>query len=176
MSAGRAVKSQSLDWGTPLEYIKAVKNVLGDIELDPCSNQHSIVDAKITYQLPQDGLSESWKYSTIYVNPPYGRDYDRGTTIRHWLQKCTDAHTEYGSEIIALIPVATNTKHWQKNIFLHATSICFLKVARLKFLQNGIPHAKGAPMSCAMVYWGNEQNKFESVMLDFGVTFHIKGA
>jgi hypothetical protein len=175
MSAGRTVKSQSLDWGTPPEYIKAVKDVFGGkIGLDPCSNQYSVVASEVAYCLPQNGLAESWDYQTIYVNPPYGRDYERGTTIRDWLQKCTDAHRDHGSEVIALIPVATNTKHWQKNIFLYATSICFLKVARLKFLQNGIPYQKGAPMSCAMVYWGSNKDKFNTIVSEFGITFHVR--
>lgn len=58
MSAGRTVNSKSLTWGTPKKYVEAVKAVFGGtIELDPCSNEYSIVNAKIEFQLPDnDGL------------------------------------------------------------------------------------------------------------------------
>ena len=64
MSAGRTIISQSQEWGTPQKYVIAVKKVFGGkIDLDPCSNVHSIVDADVEYHLPiQDGLKESWNY------------------------------------------------------------------------------------------------------------------
>ena len=50
--------------------------------LDPCSNRHSTVRATVEYSLPEiDGLSASWNYPTIFVNPPYGRDRERGITF-----------------------------------------------------------------------------------------------
>ena len=83
-----------------------------NIELDPCSNEFSIVKSNIKFTLPMnDGLLSEWNFKTIFVNPPYGADRERGTTIKDWLRKCADAHKIYGSEILALIPVATNTSH-----------------------------------------------------------------
>ena len=113
MTAGRMVNSQSVNWCTPPKYVDAVRKVFGKaIALDPCSNQWSIVQAEIEYRLPEhDGLRESWDYPTIYVNPPYGSDKQRGTTIKHWLYKCAYAHKNHGSDVLALVPVATNTSH-----------------------------------------------------------------
>jgi hypothetical protein len=52
MSAGRTIISQSQEWGTPQKYIIAVKKVFGGkIDLDPCSNAHSVVDAEVEYHL-----------------------------------------------------------------------------------------------------------------------------
>ena len=86
MSAGRTINSQSQSWGTPHKYVVAIKKFFGgNIALDPCSNQHSIVRAQTEFMLPDhDGLREEWNYSTIYVNPPYGTDRPRGTTIKNW--------------------------------------------------------------------------------------------
>ena len=113
MTAGRRVNTQSQNWGTPAKYVNAVKAFWdGKIDLDPCSNEYSIVHAATEYRLPeQDGLKESWNYPTIYVNPPYGADRQRGTTIKDWLARCARAHIDYKSEVIALVPVATNTSH-----------------------------------------------------------------
>ena len=176
MSAGRTVNSLSQHWCTPEKYINAVKHMFNEnIDLDPCSNKYSIVNAKIEYMLPnKNGLLESWNYKTIYVNPPYGADRTRGTTIKNWLQKCSEAHKMYGSEVLALIPVATNTTHWKYYIFGEASSICFLYDTRLKFIINGDDDNKGAPMACCMVYWGNNISKFQSIFLQYGAVINIE--
>ena len=180
MTAGRSINSKSQDWCTPQKYVDAVKKVFGgEISLDPCSSQYSIVNAKVEYMLPeQDGLRESWDYPTIYVNPPYGIERKHGTMIRHWLAKCAEAHEKYGAEVLALVPVATNTGHWKKSVFGKAQAICFLYDTRLKFLENGKSGGKGAPMACAMIYWGKLYRKFYDVFINHGAvlnTSSLKG-
>lgn len=176
MSAGRSINTLSQSWGTPPKYVKAVKTVFGGIiDLDPCSNEYSIVNAETQYALPEkDGLHESWNFSTIFVNPPYGIDKNRGTTIKHWLAKCADSHVKYGSEVLALVPIAANTAHWKNYVFTKATAICFLYDTRLKFLENGQDTGKGAPMACSMVYWGNKYEKFYDVFIEHGAVVDIR--
>lgn len=174
MTAGRTVNSSSQNWATPHKYVTAVKKVLGEIHLDPCSNNFSIVNAGVEYHLPeQDGLVESWNYPTIYVNPPYGRDKQRGTTIKDWLKRCYEANKTYNSEVLALIPVATNTSHWKEYIWNAATCICFLYDTRLKFIINGEEENKGAPMACAMVHWGSNSTRFRETFSAFGAVVNI---
>ena len=176
MTAGRTVVGKSRDWGTPRKYVDAVKEVLGGtVHLDPCSNQYSIVGACVEYSLPkQDGLKESWDFPTIYVNPPYGIDHAHGTTIKDWLRKCEHAHRVHHSEVLALVPVATNTGHWKKYVFGKATAICFLYDTRLRFLVRGRDEGKGAPMSCAMIYWGRNFERFPAVFMRFGAVVDIR--
>ena len=173
--AGRHVISDMKHWGTPAKYVVAVTTALGGrIELDPCSNSHSLVKATVAYSPPHtDGLHESWNFKTIFVNPPYGNDKENGTTIKHWLEKCAHAHETYNSEVIALVPVAANTLHWKKYVFTKAHAVCFLYDTRLKFLENGKDGGKGAPMACAMVYWGNNIHKFEDVFIEHGAVVDI---
>jgi hypothetical protein len=175
MSAGRNVNSISQHWCTPQKYITAVRKMFNNnIELDPCSNNYSIVNAQVEYILPKnDGLLETWNFKTIYVNPPYGADRIRGTTIKDWLKKCADAHRNYASEVLALVPVATNTTHWKYYIFGEASAICFLYDTRLKFIINGDNDNKGAPMACCMVYWGSDISKFNSIFLQFGAVIDL---
>lgn len=175
MSAGRTINSQSQSWGTPLKYINPIKQFFGGtIALDPCSNVYSIVNAEKEFKLPHnDGLKEDWDYETIYMNPPYGADRNRGTTIKNWLAKCVISHKKYNSEILALIPVATNTRHWKQSVFGQARAICFLYDTRLKFLENGLDIGKGAPMSCSLVYWGNNYDKFYDIFIEFGAVIDI---
>ena len=177
MTAGRHnTESLSQHWCTPPKYVNAIRNFFsGSIALVPCSNCHSIVRAKVEYTLPEvDGLSASWDYPTIFVNPPYGRDHERNTTIRDWLRKCVTAHSQYGAEVLALVPVATNTRHWKQYVFAAATGVAFLYDTRLKFLVNGKNGGKGAPMSCAMIYWGIHYERFEETFTLFGAVVDVR--
>ena len=176
MTAGRQVITQNKDWCTPPKYVEAIREFFGGtIHLDPCSNHYSIVNASVEYRLPAlDGLRESWDFPTIYVNPPYGIDHRHGTAIRDWLRKCEEANRRYGSEVIALVPVATNTGHWKKYVYGKATAVCFLYDTRLRFLVNGKDGGKGAPMSCALIYWGCNYLRFFETFLRFGAVVNIE--
>lgn len=176
MTAGRKVVTQNKDWGTPPKYVEAVRAFFGGaIHLDPCSNRYSIVGAFTEYCLPEhDGLRESWNFPTIYVNPPYGVDRKHGTAIKNWLRKCEEANRLYQSEVIALVPVATNTGHWKKYVYGKATAICFLYDTRLRFLVNGKDGGKGAPMSCALIYWGHRYTSFFPIFIKFGAVVYIE--
>ena len=174
MSAGRRTTGTSQTWGTPRKYVNAVKSLFGGtIGLDPCSNEFSIVCAEVEYRLPaNDGLKDSWRYPTIYCNPPYGRDPIRRTSILHWLKRCAEAR-EAGSEVLALVPVATNTRHWKEYVLGVATGVCFLGDTRLKFLLNGKEEGKGASMACAVVYWGSDYDRFEGIFKPFGFVVRV---
>lgn len=176
MTAGRKVNTLSQSWCTPPKYVNAIKRFWnGTIDLDPCSNEFSIVQANTEFRLPEhDGLKESWEgYNRIYVNPPYGSDRERGTTIKDWLAKCAITHNNFGAEIIALIPVAPNTRHWKNFIFGQATSICFLYDTRLRFLEEGMDGGKGAPMACCLIYWGKNKDAFFCNFIEYGAVVDI---
>jgi hypothetical protein len=176
VTAGRTLNTLSQEWGTPEKYVNAVRDFFGGhIALDPCSNEYSIVNAGTEYRLPQhDGLRESWNFPSIYVNPPYGINKEHGTSIKKWLCRCAAAHKQHKSEVLALVPVATNTGHWKNYVFGVATGLCFLYDTRLKFLVNGRNGGKGAPMSCAMIYWGSHFDKFLTVFSKFGAVIDLR--
>jgi len=178
MSAGRQSITSNKDWCTPCKYVDAIKLMWGGkIDLDPCSSKHSIVDAVTEFLLPeQNGLQEEWNYPTIYVNPPYGNDKERGTTIRDWFKKIAITYQKYNNEIIALVPVATNTSHWKKYVFPVADSICFLYDTRLKFIIDGTNDNKGAPMSCCVIYYGKDCHSFMEIFSSFGATIPLNEA
>ena len=177
MTAGRQAITDTKDWCTPPKIVRAVKWVFGGhIALDPCSNQHSIVGAETEFSLPEtNGLAMSWDYATIYMNPPYGSDRSTGTTIKHWFAKLADAHTKFGAECIALVPVATNTDHWKRFVYPVASAICFLYDTRLKFHIDGFEDPKGAPMSCACIYYGTEPSRFADAFDELGAVVYLDG-
>ena len=172
MSAGRKNNSKKKNWNTPPKYIYPIKQFFGgEIDLDPCSNIHSIVKAKENYIYPhKNGLIEKWCGKSIFVNPPYGRS--EGKSLYDWLKKGISEY-EDGKEIIYLIPVATNTKHFKDIIFNNFTSICFLSDTRLKFYNEGFEDKKGAPMACCLCYLGNRKEDFNKKFSVFGKVFNV---
>lgn len=174
MTAGRQPVSNNKEWATPPKYAELVHSIFGTIHLDPCSNSLSIIKADIRYTLPEtDGLVASWDYPNIYVNPPYGRDSVRKTNIGNWLKRCADAHIRYNSWVIALVPVATNTKAWKNYIFGVARDICFLSDTRLRFIGG---NTKGAPMACCLVHWGDSEksDRFRFLSSPYGAVLNME--
>lgn len=178
VTAGRHNRATlSKDWGTPQKYVAAARAALGGvIHLDPCSNAWSIVGAQTSWRLPEtDGLVATWNFPTIYVNPPYGADRDRGARIGDWLRKCAHAHVDFGAEVVALVPVAANTRHWKESVWARASAIGFLYDTRLKFLEFGRDTGKGAPMACAAVYWGAHTHRFATAFAPHGAVVPLAG-
>lgn len=177
MTAGRSPISVAKEWCTPPDIVSSVRRVFGGgIGLDPCSNPYSFVNAKVEYRLPDhDGLKEDWTEATIFVNPPYGSDASRGTRIIDWFAKIADA-VGVGSSVIALVPVATNTRHWKKYVYPIASAVCFLSAPRLRFYINGVEDPKGAPMSCAVIYYGSDISRFGEEFRRHGTVVTLQGA
>jgi hypothetical protein len=88
LTAGRKNISNKQDWNTPTKIATVIFDFFGGgLELDPCSNKDSIIVAKNKICLPNDGLKIDWNYRSIFINPPYGRDPDRKTSIKSWIKK-----------------------------------------------------------------------------------------
>lgn len=173
MSAGRSPVAGKKDWNTPPKYVQPIKQFFGGIDLDPCSNSTSIVEARNEFCLPEkDGLIEDWDAKTVFVNPPYGRS--GGSSLYSWIKKSLIEYDKWKFEVIFLIPVATNTKHFKEIIFPQYNAICFLSDTRLRFLNNGVEDKKGAPMACCLVYKGERGEKFKEVFDEYGYTFLLR--
>ena len=65
MTVGRKNISEKKDWNTPPKYIKLIYEMFGEVDLDPCSNEYSMLNAKVKFILPVDGLKEEWNYNKI---------------------------------------------------------------------------------------------------------------
>lgn len=68
----------SEDWLTPAEYLPYIYELLGEIDLDPCSTHDAnlqFLQAKKIYTLQDDGLNtqDPWTGKTYLFPPTYGR-------------------------------------------------------------------------------------------------------
>jgi hypothetical protein len=171
----------SQHWNTPKWIVDKIRSGWGNIDLDPCSNEGSLVRAAYEVRLPQDGLAFDWyapNVQTIFCNPPYGIDKERGTSIGDWIQKCADTDRAGDKEastaglgpgykdIFLLIPASTELKAWHEHIWNDCDAICFFN-RRIKFLLNGEEKA-GSTKGSALVYYGQYEDLFKEWFSDCG--------
>lgn len=163
---GYAKLQNNTEWNTPIKYANLIEQFFIEIDLDPCSNNGSIINSKNKFIYPEkDGLKEDWCKRT-YVNPPYGRG------IKLWFSKAWQEYQK-GNEILMLVPVSTNTSHWKEFVYNKATAICFLYDTRLKFRINGEENNKGCPMACCFIYYGKNYSRFKKLFNKFGYCVKI---
>lgn len=148
--------SASEEHWTPTDIVRAVTEVLGAVDLDPCSNSRTApnVPAGRHYVQDDDGLEREWS-GRVYMNPPYGRQ------IGLWAEKLV-AELEAGrvTEALALVPARTDTQWWKT---LEDFPACFIE-GRLTFVNNEDP----APFPSAVFYLGPNVERFFDVFSAFG--------
>lgn len=110
-------------WLTPAYVLEPIRQLLGGIGLDPCTDPDNPTNAGRWYALPEDGCMLPWDSPTVFVNPPYGEARNR------WI----DRAIAEGScrKIVLLIPAHTDTRGTQRALEA-CTSALFVR-SRLKF-------------------------------------------
>lgn len=150
------------DWNTPADVIACVRGAFGGaIDLDPCSNATSLVDARRAYTEEDNGLVLSWSGRT-YVNPPFDR-------LRNFARKAMNEYRRGGCEVIMLMPSRTDTTAWHDHVAT-ASAVCFWK-GRITFLGAPAP----CPFAVAFVYWGKRVDQFSRSFNPRGMVLRING-
>jgi phage N-6-adenine-methyltransferase len=118
--------SDSNEWYTPARYLKAAREAMGGIDLDPasCEAANRNVEAAQFYTAADDGLAQEW-HGRVWCNPPYG-----GETAR-WVAKLIEEF-EAGRvpQAILLVNAATDREWFQR---LWDFPVCFTH-HRIRFL------------------------------------------
>lgn len=159
--------SGSNEWYTPAEYIRAVRTVLGAIDLDPasCALANTVVRAAKIYSLDDDGLNSPW-HGRVWLNPPYGRvgsNRQKGQT-EAWIQRLIQEYNEGNVTEAILLVNAYLYKQWFAPLWKYP--ICFPS-GRISFW-NAQGKSGRSPHSSAFVYFGNHTQRFVDVFSVFG--------
>lgn len=146
--------SATAEWYTPPAFVALVVQVLGSIDVDPCSNTERSIPAERHFTQEEDGLSHYW-YGRIYMNPPYG------DVIGQWVKHlCREYMAGRTKEAIALVPARTDTQWFS---LFSAFSQCFIR-GRLKFGGS----ETSAPFPSAAIYLGPNEERFTDVFKAIG--------
>ncbi len=108
---------------TPEYILSPVKELLGGIGLDPCTEPDNPTHARKFYCPPQDGCELPWNVTSVFCNPPYGEARNR------WVERCIEEG--HHRKVVLLIPSHTETKIFQRAL-LACSSVLFVR-ARLRF-------------------------------------------
>lgn len=104
---------------TPSYVLEPVRETLGGIELDPCTEPNNPTGANRFYAPPDDGLSEPWDAGSVFVNPPYSRAREP------WILRCIDV-ARSGSRVALLVPAYTDTRFFHTSVDT-ATAVVFIR-------------------------------------------------
>jgi hypothetical protein len=116
------------DWCTPPEVTEKLAEFFGGpVDVDPCSNANSIVQARKTYA--SGGLHLPWGRTT-YENPPYSAT---GT----WTERAIAQLGSVVEELIRLTMVSTSTTWWERQCTVPRRNPRLLFTRRLAFLDPG---------------------------------------
>lgn len=151
----RAQGTGQNEWYTPAEYIQAVRDVLGTIDLDPASSEvaNKVVGADRFFTAEDDGLTEDWTAKTLWMNPPYAQPL-----ISQFIEKLALSFLEgQVLEAIVLTNDSSDTA-WFHRAGESCSAICHTR-GRISFISpEGV---KGSPLQGqAFFYFGPNVERF----------------
>jgi transcriptional regulator with XRE-family HTH domain len=112
---------------TPPEFLNAIYQGFGPIDVDPCGHEKSLVIAadRIMLSDGRDGLNEDWRGGVVFVNPPFSSQVK-------WLEYSHNQWAKGNAKtILCLVPVRTCN-----NLFHHSLykdTDFFMIKGRLRF-------------------------------------------
>ena len=153
-------------WNTPRWLARELTSFFGQLGLDPCSNETSIVKSAHRYTERDNGLTAPWSdVESVFVNPPYSCSQSG-----KWIGKAlSERAIDPRLEIVLLLPSTTGTP-WFINGASQANAICFLK-GRLHFLGAKFR----ATFASVLVYLGRRPSEFADHFCLFGTTMIPEG-
>jgi hypothetical protein len=159
----RGIFTAKTEKGTHNEYYSpdyiasAVREVLGEIDLDPASCEYAnrVIRALTFYDEQDNGLEQKWM-GRVFLNPPYGKDGAESNQER-WSQKLIEAY-DAGDVTAAILLVNAYTGNaWFQPLWRFP--ICFPR--RLTFYNEEGNKAPTFPS--ALVYMGPDESYFRQV-------------
>lgn len=150
------------DWHTPAKYLKAAREVLGNIDLDPASDKRAqrTVRAKEHFTEDDDGLTRDW-YGRVWLNPPYSQPL-----IQQFIDKLVAELIEHKVKAAILLTHNSTDTAWFHKAEEIAARLCFTR-GRISFIYDGEPQDAPA-QGQTFFYYGTHVKKFEQLFSSYG--------
>lgn len=158
----RAEGSGENEWFTPLDYIAAARDVMGEIDLDPATHPiaQETVQAINHFTRADDGLIRPW-HGRVWLNPPYAQPF-----IAQFIEKLVTEVTDRRVEQAILLTHNYTDTGWFHHAEGAADLLCFTR-GRIKFLDTDGDDC--APtQGQAFFYYGAEIGRFREIFSQFG--------
>lgn len=160
--------SETQDWHTPSWVIEMVREVLGEIELDPASSvqANEAVKAKRFFDQATDGLRYCWHAETVFLNPPFGKS-GNDSLAGIWIERMAKIYRAgCFREGIALTHTRSGYEWWEK--LSREFPICMTR-QKIDFIP-AAPRTKtsGSKTSQTFFYFGKNLSVFSRVFSRIG--------
>jgi phage N-6-adenine-methyltransferase len=150
------------EWFTPAQYIRAARDVMGGIDLDPATHPlaQETVQATGFFTADNDGLDKQWR-GRIWLNPPYAQPL-----IAQFIEKLV-GEVSAGRVVQAILLTHNYTDTaWFHQAEAAADLLCFTR-GRIKFIDADGDEC--APtQGQAFFYYGPQVELFRDVFSRFG--------
>jgi ParB family chromosome partitioning protein len=158
--------SWSIEWYTPERYLEAAREVLGEIDLDPASNEqaNTVVGAADFFSKEDDGLARDW-HGKVFMNPPYGKTADGDSLAAAFCNKAIEQFEAGNVEACIILVNSVHSQSWQAPLFEHP--FCLVD-HRIQFISADGEENKNPTYQNMFVYLGRDVDKFAEVFARFG--------
>ncbi|WP_422759564.1 DNA N-6-adenine-methyltransferase [Microcoleus anatoxicus] len=156
-------------WRTPntkdQPVVSLVRQALGEIWLDPCSNSgsSSTIPAAVRYYKNDDGLAPQniWN-KTVFINPPFSDPLP-------WVERCCleIARGNVSAAIMLLKSGTVSNVGTGELISRYASAVCHWR-GRINFLNDDGYAVKGSDFDCVLVYFGDRLDLFRKAFAGRG--------
>ena len=130
------------------------RSVMGEIDLDPCSDPGHNVIAKHHFTEVDDGLTQNW-FGRVFINPPYGKT-GKVSNAEIWVDYLINSPDV--TESISLISANMETGYSQK-MLAAADAVCFPS-SRIDFISPDGNAKKANTRGSAIWYRGPNVDRF----------------
>lgn len=150
------------EWYTPVDIVDRVRDLLGEIDLDPASNPHAqkVVRSKKYFTKDDDALTKEWR-GRVFCNPPYS------TTL---VQRFTDhlLHEIDSKRVTAAVYLVNNCTEtgWFQSL---ASRFPFCLPAKRLAFYNRKGAKQAARQGQAIFYTGSARKRFVNLFAAHGV-------
>lgn len=151
---------KSVEWFTPVSYIELVKEVIGEIDLDPASNAlaNSWIKAKRYFDgVEKDGLKEDWTARSIFLNPPYSKTNGKSNQAV-WSEKMCEEYLLGNFDEGILLVNNTAGYKWFEFLWLQVYTCCVRE--RIRFIKEDGTVGGQAKRGQVFCYFGENPEKF----------------
>ena len=156
-------------WFTPPYIIEMVKEVLGEIDLDPASEPIANETVKANRYITDRALEGEWVSNAVFLNPPGGKINNKSKPALFWKKLVEEYQKGNVEEAIFLSfsadLVAVSQKYGGPSLLDY--TVCFLK-DRIKFRCPINKTAKAPRVTSVIVYLGPNVDKFKQVFSKLG--------
>jgi len=144
-------------WGTPKWVLDLARSVMGDIDLDPCTQGSNPTQAMRFFTEQDNGLIQPWR-GRVWMNPPYNKPLP-------WIQRLVEFY-QSGDVVsaIALVKSGQLNNHGTGELIHKSAAAKGDWKGRLKFdsLREGRT-TKPPDFDVRLIYWGSEPDLFKTV-------------